>query len=75
MTLHDDMTSKRNWTQEEINGLKQKYSRTHFTHFAPSPRRLKKQRTKVINGVLHVWMFGAWRLPQKPQSGRTGAEV
>lgn len=74
MTLSDDMTSKTNWTQEEIDGLKKKYSRTHFTHFT-MPQPLRKQRVKYIKGVKHVWMFGAWRLPQKREKRRRGAEV
>ena len=58
------MTSKRNWTQEEIDGLKRKYSRTHFTHFAPLPRKLKRAKRKMIKGVEYAWMFGQW-IPQK----------
>jgi len=34
MTLQEDMDSKRSWTQGEINALKSKYKRTHFTHFS-----------------------------------------
>jgi len=60
MTLQKDMDSKREWTPGEIDGLKQKYSRTHFTHFT-MPRTLKKQRRKVVRGVVYVWKFGKWR--------------
>ncbi len=33
MTLQEDMDSKRDWTQGEIDALKSKYRRTHFDHF------------------------------------------
>ena len=31
--------TKRPWTQDEIDGLKQKHKRTHFSHFPGLPRR------------------------------------
>lgn len=59
MTLQDEMDSKQNWTQEEINALKYKHRRTHFDHF--HGLELKPQRRKKIGGVWHVWKFGKWR--------------
>ncbi len=64
MTLQEDMDSKLSWTQAEIDGLKQKYRRTHFDQFVV-PRKLKRARRKIVRGVTYVWMFGAWR----PQTG------
>jgi hypothetical protein len=64
MSLQDDMESKANWTQSEIDALKSKYRRTHFTHFT-MPRRLKQARRKVENGVTYIWMFGQWQKSQR----------
>jgi hypothetical protein len=63
MTLQQDMDSKRNWTQSEIDGLKKKYSRTHFDHF-PSPgvqlKRRKEGDRRTMNGTRYVWRSGKW---------------
>ena len=59
MTLQEDMDSKRNWTQSEIDALKSKYRRTHFTHFKPAGKKLKS--TKESN---YVWIEvspGRWK--------------
>lgn len=34
MSLQDELDSKQNWTQSEINDLKGRYKRIHFTHFS-----------------------------------------
>jgi hypothetical protein len=65
MSLQDDMDSKANWTQSDIDALKSKYSRTHFTHFAPLPRKLKRAPRKVVNGVTYIRMFGKWQKLQR----------
>jgi hypothetical protein len=52
------------WTQEQIDGYKQKHSRTHFTHFQV-PRKLKKAKRKTVNGVTYIRMFGQWRKLQQ----------
>jgi hypothetical protein len=57
------------WTQEQIDGLKQKHSRTHFTHF-PVPIKLKRARRKQINGVWHIRLFGRW-IPESQLSSPT----
>jgi len=59
MTLQEDMDSKKNWTQGEIDALKSKYRRTHFDHF--NGLDLKPQRRKVVRGVVYVWKFGQWQ--------------
>lgn len=59
MTLQDEMDSKQNWTQEEINALKYKHRRTHFDHFHGLD--LKPQKVKIIRGERYVWKFGKWR--------------
>lgn len=75
MTLSNDMTSKKNWTQEEIDGLKKKYSRTHFTHFT-MPRRLKGSKRVQDDPEWYEYAPGRWRkLPQKRERRRKGAEV
>lgn len=60
MSLQEDMESKRDWTQSDIDDLKRKYRRTHFTHFSGSPIKLKRARRKKINGVWHVYIFKQW---------------
>jgi hypothetical protein len=47
------------WTQEQIDGYKQKHSRTHFTHFQ-MPRKLRPARRKKIKGKWHIRLFGRW---------------
>ena len=62
MTLQNDMDSKRNWTQGEIDALKSKYRRTHFTHFkgVGKLKRMRNGTRKRINGVMYVWKDGRW---------------
>jgi len=65
MTLQDDMDSKRDWTQSDIDALKSKYRRTHFTHFQGLPVKLKRAPRKVVNGVTYIRMFGQWKRLQR----------
>ncbi len=68
MTFQEDMDSKRNWTQEEINALKRKYRRTHFDHFpVVSKIRLKQRKDgdrRTMNGTRYVWLGGKWNVAQ-----------
>jgi len=63
------------WTPDDIRALQRKYSRTHFTHFAPSPIKLKRAKRKMINGVLHMYVFKQWvpvpNSDRDAQRGRT----
>lgn len=64
MSLQEDMDSKTNWTQSEIDGLKQKYKRIHFDHF-PAPgvqfKRRKDGDRRRVNGTRYVWKAGQWQ--------------
>jgi len=66
MTLQEDMDSKRNWTQSEINALKSKYRRTHFDHFPVVLKvRMKIRKDgdrRTMNGTRYIWRSGKWRV-------------
>lgn len=64
MTLQQDMDSKRNWTQGEIDSLKSKYKRTHFDHFPALGVQLKRRKDgdqRTVNGTRYMWRSGKWR--------------
>lgn len=68
MSLQDDMDSKQDWTQDEINGLKQKYSRVHQTHFqgvVAHPVHPKDDPAWEYIGV------GRWRKKREDAGGKT----
>jgi hypothetical protein len=46
--LQKDMTSKKNWTQDEINSLKRKYARTHFDHFAGESELYRRNYDRIF---------------------------
>jgi hypothetical protein len=64
MTLQEDMDSKRNWTQSEIDDLKRKYRRTHFDHFPVVLKVQMKHRKdgdrRTMNGTRYIWRAGRW---------------
>ena len=54
MGLDKDLTAKRpgEWTQDDIDSLKRKYNRIHFTHFKSAGRRLKRTKPPT-----HKWVM------------------
>lgn len=65
MTLQEDMDSKRNWTQGEIDALKSKYRRIHFDHFPVLGMRLKQRKDgdrRTMNGTRYIWRSGKWHV-------------
>lgn len=71
MGLTEDLQAKRpgEWTQDNIDGLKRKYSRIHFDHF--HGLELKPQKQRMIGGVLYVWKFGKWRKANEDSTSTT----
>lgn len=53
MGLDKDLTAKRpgEWTQDDIDSLKRKYNRTHFSHFRGADRKLKSKKPPT-----HEWV-------------------
>jgi hypothetical protein len=81
MTLSNDLMSKKNWTQDEINGLKEKYNRTHFTHFTkPEIGGNERVKVKTADGYTFVSRAvaedeGLEIVPKRRRTRRTRAEV
>ena len=66
MTLQEEMDSHTHWTQEEIDALKHKHRRTHFTHFRGLDRKLKKTKTDEYEWV--EVSIGRWKRVKKDES-------
>jgi hypothetical protein len=81
MAFSDDMMSQKNWTQEDIDGLKSKYNRVHFTHFTkPETGGNERVKVKTADGYTFVSLAVAEEegyeiVPQKRNKRRKGAEV
>jgi hypothetical protein len=69
MALAEDLQAKRpgEWTQADIDGLKQKYNRIHFTHFSGQTSQAYRDNYDRI--------FRNNKTTKKREKRRKGAEV